>query len=206
MAHATVSEVAIANSCFRKVGVKQKIGSFDEGTAAANFASDRYFELRDDLLRIHPWNFAMKRAKLAKLSTGPTTPADWNYFQLPSDWLRTSEIHDNDAGIGTLEYYEEEGKISAGREELWIKYIFGVEDPNTMSPDFRESLALAMAVEAAIDLVGSRTLSEMMEGRFHNKLMQAKSVDSMSDGPRALPRGSWVTNRFRGANSVMSTS
>jgi len=206
MAHATVSEVATANSCFRKIGVKQTIGSFDEGTAAANFASARYYELRDDLLRAHPWNFASKRAKLAKLSTGPTTPADWNYFQLPADWLRTLAIHDNDAGIGTgMEFYEEDGKISAGREEAWIRYIYGVEDPNAMTPDFRESLAYSMAIEAAIDLVGSRTLSTMMEERFITKLRQAKSTDSMSDGPRMLPRGSWVSQRFRSSPTVITS-
>ena len=203
-----VSEVAIANSCFRKIGVKQKIGAFDEGTAAANFANDRYEELRDDLLRSHPWNFAIKRAKLAKLSTGPVTPSDWNYFQLPTGWLRTVNIYDNDAAVGGwLEHYHEDDKrISAGREELWITYVFGVTDPNAMTPDFREALAYSMAIEGAIDLVGSRSLSETMEARFDRKVNQAKSTDSMTDGPRFLPRGSWVGERFRSNSRSISTS
>ena len=199
------SEVGIANSCFRKIGSKNKIGTFDEGTAAANFASDRYAELRDELLRSHPWNVATKRAKLAKLSTGPTVPADWNYFQLPSDHLRTVQIFDNDAGVGSVQYYEEDGKISAGREELWTTYIFQLTDPNQMTPDFREALAYKMAVEAAIDLVASRALSERMEDRFDKALLKATSTDAQSDGPRQLPRGSWVTERFRGSNQVISS-
>jgi len=203
-----VSEVAIANSCFRKIGVKQKIGTFDEGTAAANFANDRYRELRDDLLRSHNWNFAIKRAKLAKLSTGPTSPSDWNYFQLPADWIRTVGIFDNDAGIssGFEHFHEDDKKISAGREELWITYVYGVEDPNAMTPDFREALAYAMAVEGAIDLVGSRTLSETMEARFDRKVNQARGTDSMTDGPRFLPRGSWVSQRVRSSSNSITTS
>lgn len=201
-----VSEVEIANSCFRKVGVRQKITSFTQGTTAANFAADRYPELRDKLLRVHPWNFARKWAKLAKLSTGPTVPADWNYFQFPDDWMRTLGVFDNDAGVGALEWYSESNKISAGREELWMSYVCAVEDPNTMTPDFREALAFLMAIEAAVDIVGSRTLSERMEARYETAFIQAKSADAMGDGPRRLPHGTWVTSRFRGTQHVISTS
>lgn len=200
------SEVSIANSAFRKVGVGT-ITAFDTGTAAANFASDRYAELRDELLRSHNWNFAKKRAKLAQLTTGPVVPNGWNYFQLPDDWVRTIEIHDNDAGVGVVEWYHEDNKrISAGREELWATYVRCVTDPNAMTPDFREALAYAMAVEAAIDLVNSRTLSETIATRYDTKLLIAKGNDAQGDGPRALPRGTWVTQRFRGTGHVVSSS
>jgi len=201
------SEVGIANSAFRKVGVRGTITSFDQGTPAANFASDRYAELRDEMLRGHPWNFGKRRVKLAKLSTGPTVPNGWNYFQLPADWLRTINVYDNDAGVGTLEWYHEDDKrISAGREEIWCDYVYQVTDPNAMPPDFREALAYAMAVEVAIDLVGSRTLSDTMAERGAEKLLVAKGNDSQGDGPRRLPVGSWVRNRFRGVDRVVSSS
>lgn len=199
------SEVGIANSCFRKIGVKQKIGTFNEGTAAANFASDRYPELRDELLRGHNWNFATKNVKLAKASTGPVVPSGWNYFTFPADWMRTVLVFDNDAGVGSLEYREEDRKLSIGREEAWMSYVYAVTDPNHMTPDFRETLSYAMAVEAAIDLVNSRSMSEVMEARYQQKLLKAMSTDAQSDGPRRLPRGSWVTNRFRGSPQIITS-
>lgn len=204
MAH-SVSEVDIANSCFRKVGAKVKIGSFDEGTPAANFADDRYAELRDTLLRGHNWNFAVKRAKLAQLTTDPAFEFEHAYA-LPDDWMRTIKAFDNDAGVGSMEYREEDGKILASREEVWLLYVYEVTDPNKMTPDFREALAYAMAVEAAIDIVGSRSLSETMERRAEAALLKAKSTDGMADGPKRLPRGSWVTDRFRGRGGVITTS
>jgi hypothetical protein len=204
MAH-NVSEVDISNSCFRKIGVRQKIGSFDEGTPAANFAADRYEELRDELLRAHSWNFAMKRAALAQVATDPVFEYDRAY-QLPSDWLRTVRVFDNDAGAGYIDYREEDGKILASREALWLLYVYEVTGPNAMTPDFREALAYKMAIEAAVDLVGSRNLSETMEVRFEKSFVKAMGTDAQSDGPRRLPRGTWVTRRFRGTQNVASST
>lgn len=194
----------IANSCFRKIGVKQKITSFDEGTPAANFASDRYPELRDELLRSHPWNFAIETVKLAQLTSTPVVEFDREY-SLPDDWVRTIGVYDNDAGSGSIPYREEAGKIRVSREEVWMRYVREITDPNDMTPDFREALAYALAIEAAIDLVGSRSLSERMEQRFEKKILKAKSTDAQSDGPRELPRGSWVTNRTTRSPMVIST-
>jgi len=101
--------------------------------------------------------------------------------------------------------YSEDGKISAGREELWMTYIYGVTDPNAMTPDFREVVAYGMAIEAAIDIVGSRALSETMEARHASKMLKAMGTDAQGDGPRQLPRGSWVTERNRGYTSVISS-
>jgi len=203
---ATVAEVDIANSCFRKIGTKRKIGSFDEDSPAARFAADRYEALRDDALRSHAWNFAMKRVKLAQNSTGPTFPSAGNYYAFPSDWIRTIGVYDNESGVGVMDYREENGNILALREEVWMVYVSQVTDPNKMTPDFREAVAYMMAVEAAIDLVGSRSLSETMEDRLEQKILQAKSTDAISSGPRFLPQGTWVTRRFSGINQTVSTT
>lgn len=190
------SEISIANAALRKIGNKQKIGSFDEGTAPANFMADRYAELRDDLLRVHPWNFATKRASLAQLAAVPAIEFDHTY-QLPSDWLRTIEVFDNDAGTGTVAYREENGTILCSAEAVWLRYIYQATDPNKMTADFRDLLAIKLAIEAAVDIAGSATLSDRMEKRYEEKLIEARSTDAISDRPGRLPRGSWATSRYR---------
>jgi len=45
-----------------------------------------------------------------------------------------------------------------------------------------------------------------MEARFTNKFNQAKGTDSMTDGPRFLPRGSWVSQRVRSSSNSITTS
>lgn len=189
------TEVGIVNSALIKVGVKKLIISFDEGTPGANLASARYTEIRDELLRGHPWNFATARAKLARLSTTPNH--EWAYeYSLPSDWLRTMWISGNEDGTANTDYREEGGKIVSDSTELWMKYIRREIDPNVMTPDFRELIAFKLASEAAINISNSTTLAEAMDAKFNKAWIKATSVDSLGDRPGRMPAGSWTTSRF----------
>lgn len=195
------SIVGIVNSALIKVGAKKLIGSLDEGTPGANFGAARYEEIRDELLRGHPWNFAVARAKLARLSTTPNHK--WEYeYSVPSDWLRTMWISDNEDGVGYIDYNEESGMIRADADELWMKYIRKVDDPNVMTPDFREVIAYKLAIEAAISIANSNTLSELMQQRFDRAWTKALSTDSLGDRPGQMPAGSWTTRRFGTARTT----
>ena len=92
----------IVNKSLRMIGAT-RITSLTDGSTNANAANDIYTEVRDELLRSHPWNFATKRAKLAQSATTPTFEFDYAY-PLPSDWIRTVSVHDNDPRYGTLFY------------------------------------------------------------------------------------------------------
>ena len=74
-------ETDVINAALRLVGASP-ITSLTDGTNSANVADDLYDEVRDDLLRSHPWNFATQRVKLAKSSTTPTFEFD-NAFPVP---------------------------------------------------------------------------------------------------------------------------
>jgi len=190
------SEVGIVNSAGTKIGAKNLISSFDEGTPLANLADNRYAEIRDELLRSHPWNFAVKRAKLARLAETPTFEFDYAY-SMPTGWIRTIWIANNDQGDGYIEYREEDNKILSDEEEIYMKYITQVTDPNIMTPDFRELIAMKLAIEGAISIVNSNTLSELWQVRYDRAWRKATSIDSLSDRPDRRPHGSWVVYRFR---------
>jgi hypothetical protein len=142
------SSTDIVNEALRLLKA-ERITSLTDGSNNANKANDIYEEVRDTLLRGHNWNFATKRQKLALSATAPTFEFD-NAFPLPSDWIRTISVHDNDAGSGTVLYREEEvagqGAIVTSADELWIRYVYRVTDPNRMASDFRTALAYAIAV------------------------------------------------------------
>lgn len=188
------SAVDIANRALRKLGAT-RITSFTDGSPNANTASEFYDEARDDILRGHPWNFASARVKLARASTTPAVGFDYA-FQLPTGWLRTVRVFDNDDGIGPPPPYREEGDaILASVEDLWLLYVESVEDPNRMTADFREALACRLAAEMAIPLANSNTLSDLMQDRYERALRIAKSSDAIGDHPRPRPSGSWVRRR-----------
>src|SRR3990172_10813312 len=122
------SEIEIANSALRKIGA-DTITSFDQGTPSANFMDDRFDGARDELLRLHPWNFATKREELAREATAPEF--EFNYFYtLPSDWIRSNGVFDSDAGIRGVLYSEEDNKIACNAEQVFLKYVYQCTDPN----------------------------------------------------------------------------
>lgn len=187
------SDVSICNSALIKIGAKT-ITSLTEGSKSANVCNEQFTKLRDDLLRSHHWNFATKRVQLAQLTELPNFGFDHAYA-LPSDWLRTVSVHDNDDGIGTVGYRIEGTKIFTDADQIYLRYIVRVTDPNEMPSDFREALASLLAWEIAVPIAQSNTLSELMRQRFERTARRARSVDAIEDAPTSLPPGSWVTGR-----------
>lgn len=193
------SEVGICNSALSKIGVTQAITSLTEGTKNANACNEQYEKLRDDLLRGHVWNFAVARVALAQSSTVPAFGYDHQY-PLPSDWLRTVSVHDNNAGTGALEYRIETESgdgpvIVTSADQVYLRYVSRVTDPNRMTADFREVLALKIAVELAVPIAQSGTLHDRMEAAFERKMRRARGTDAIEDSPEEFPAASWVSLR-----------
>ena len=194
------SETDIANAALRYLGA-DTITSFTQGTNEANAVNDLYSDLRDALLRAHNWNFATKKVELAESSTAPAYEFD-NAFVLPSDWLRTVAVHDNDAGTGTFLYrmVQVGGQrvIETDVENVWLTYIAKETDPNMMTADFRRLLAYTLASEMAVDLTSSNTLQDQLAKKADRLMAQARSADGMGSFPRQRPRGSWASSRYGG--------
>src|SRR3990167_5505093 len=188
----------VVNKSLRLIGASS-ITSLDDGSTSANAADDIYTELRDELLRSHPWNFATKRQKLAQSATTPEFEFDYAY-PLPSDWLRTMSVHDNDAGHGTILYRMEtindtQRAIITSSDAVYLRYVYRVTDTNMMTPDFRAVLAASLARDLAIALTSSNTLYELMVEKADKLLAKARSTDALGSFPELRPRGSWAAAR-----------
>ena len=170
------------------------ISNLTDGTVNANFMNIRYDQVRDMCLARNPWNFATKRVRLAQLVNAPAIKFDFEY-QLPSDVIRVVSVHDNDEGLGIVDYKVESGKILSSSDQCWIVYIFRVTDPNVMSAEFREFVAARLAQEAAIGLVNSNSLFELMTKEVEKAERRARGTDSQQDMPARMPVGSWVRSR-----------
>lgn len=192
------SDTGITNRAMKLLKASS-ITSLTDGSNNANAVNDVFTEVREDLLRAHKWNFAKKRQKMAQTSTAPVFGFD-NAYALPSDWIRTIIISDNDAEAGSPPRYSEEeidgqGVIAANVDELWISYVYRVTDPNRMPADFRTAFAYALAVSVPgiPNLSGVR--DDVLEKRAGIRLTRAKSADATGSTPERRPPGSWVTAR-----------
>ena len=191
------SETDVCNVALRLVGAKT-VTSLSDGSDNASVLEDIYTETRDDLLSSHPWNFATKRVQLARISTAPAFEFDYAYA-LPSDWIRTVSVHDNDAGHGTVLYRAEQvagqNAIVSSSDSVYLRYVSRVSDPNLMSSDFRRALALSLARDISVPLAASNTMYEQFTRESARALARARSSDGMGSFPELRPRGSWASSR-----------
>ena len=196
--------VGIANTALKRLG-DDTITSFTQtpATKSSNAVNDFYTETRDDLLRSHNWNFATKRIKLARESVAPAFRYDHAY-RLPADWIRTVSVHNNDAGTGVIEFKEEnqdnQNVLVSSADDIYLRYIARITDPNRMPADFQRSLSRLLAAAMAIDLTSSNTVRREVEEEAAGLVRRAKSTDSMGPTPEQRPRGSWANSRGGFAN------
>jgi len=191
------ASVDIVNVTLRALG-GTRITSLTDGSPNANAANDVYDLVRDQVLRAHPWNFATMRAQLAELGSTPAFGYDHQYA-LPSDWIRTISVHDNDAGLGGIDYKEEtysgQRVILANADQVYLRYVGRVTDPNLYPPDFIIALAVELGVRLAPAIPNSISAKEDLEREVKGLLLGAKSADAMNQSPEKRPGGSWVTAR-----------
>lgn len=143
-----------------------------------------------DLLRIHPWNFAQKRASLAQLTTTPAFGYSY-YYQLPSDYERMVSINNQT----TIDYVIENGKLACSESSANIIYTAYISDANLYDSNFKEVFSARLAAELAYPIIGSRALSEDFWKLYQIKLSRAISADSQEGKPQKFERNYWKESR-----------
>jgi hypothetical protein len=184
-----VSVVGIVNSGLIKVGA-DPITSLTDDSVEARAANAQYEKLRDEVLRAHPWNFAVARQRLARLVEAPPFGFAFQY-QLPPDCLRVLVMN------GGRSVFEIEGrKLMTDEESADVVYVRRITDPNEFDAMFREALAYRIAADLAYPLANSTTLSSAMMQLYRDALALARSVDGQESGaPRIVEASGWIDAR-----------
>lgn len=196
------TETELVNSALRKIG-GGRILDIDEEVASAGIARDVFDQERDDLLRIHTWNFAITRAKLARLATVPTFDFGYAYAK-PADCMRIVSVHASSAGVDAIRYKAESiaqeaenyvAVILCDASDVWLRYVRKVTDPNLMEPGFRQVLILRLARVFATSTANSNSLYELIGKELDDAMRRVKSIDGLEDYIDQRPVGDWVTAR-----------
>ena len=174
------SEVDICNDALAVVGDAANVSSISppDTSAQAGHCARFYPMARDQLLEMHPWNFATKRAALSLLSE---TSNQWQYvYALPGDCLRALVVLDPLAPddfstpiplYGVYPYpYPGQNNIpavyspqpfvvevdTAGNKILYtnqqnaqLTYLASITDTTKFSPLFTEALVILLASKLA---------------------------------------------------------
>ena len=184
------SWVGICNIALTNLGVK-RITSLTEDTAAARACNERYEDVRDAVLRAHPWNCARAQASLNAVSG--TTPAYTfsTYYQLPADFLRLID----------LEYpenpYQIHGRrIASSASAMKITYVKRETDPNTLDALVHQAIGHRLAWEISETLTKDKNLKAEQWSQYNLVLAEARSVDSQETGDTELAATDFALSRL----------
>lgn len=188
-----VSTVDICNLALDELG-EAAITALDEGSPVANLCQRNYAPARDQVLRSHPWNFAVTRRRLARLSAAPAFGFAYAY-QRPTNWLRTISVHGSAAGTDAPPYRMEGDRLLSDAAEIYLRYIARTEDPNQYDPLFVDALAMRIAARLAKAITQSTGEKERIEALYRDALRKARAVDGVEDFAEQPPDGSWLAAR-----------
>lgn len=193
--NAMPTAVSICSNALLMLGA-QTINSFSDADALdrAKLCSNLYGDERNNLLRAHPWNCAVKRLIL---SPDATVPA-FGYaqqFELPSDCLRVLDVGE---GGCQIDYRIEGRRIQANTTVLELRYLFANEVESTWDDALVHLVTLAMAARLAYPITQSTSMEQSRLQEFQQALRMAKAVDGQEEPPQTLGDFPLYQARFGG--------
>jgi len=188
-----MDNVDVANIGLVQLGA-ETISALDEDSPQAKKINAIFEYILKEVLRAHPWNFAIARASLAQLTTSPEF--DYTYaFQLPSDCLKVIRLED------TFDDFKIEGDtLVTDASSVNLKYIKYVADPNEWDSGFITAFATRIAAEITFGLTGSLSLQAAKFDEYARKLGEARSLDAQEGKASVRNISSWLSDR--GGNSA----
>lgn len=187
------SIVGICNRALQEIGA-QAITSLSENTRNSRAVSKAYNSIRLAELENHPWNFSLKRAQLPAEAPSPTWGRQ-NSFLLPADFVRLEEDYPERL-TGAEDYQIEDGRIITNDSApLDIRYVSDVEDPNKMTPLFREALSMALALALCEEITQSNSKLSNIGTKYDATIRKAKKSNAIQNRPALAPDDTWISCR-----------
>lgn len=185
------SDVSICSNALVMLG-GAPFSSFDEPKPHVRAAAVLYPSVRDDVLRLHSWNCAVKRDQLAPMAIPPAFDFT-QQFALPGDWLRTLQVGRNGCPIA---YRTEGQRILASVDLLPLVYVFRNYVEDSWSTNLIHVMELAMAAKLAYTVTASSSLRDSQRDEYMRELKVAKAIDGQDDPPEEFAAGTFVESRF----------
>ena len=149
-----------------------------------------YDDSLQETLSEYPWSFARKVAKLQQLEAAPKDFRFTFAYQLPEDAGRILLVHSRSAHEAfftetgrsntdpAAEYTVYGREVYSNQSDLQIVYIRNNVRPAEMSAQFKNYLAMHIAMKLIVKITGSNEGLQVLMKRLPQAQMEAKRVDS----------------------------
>lgn len=191
------SVVAICNQALALLGA-DRITDLGDDSQPARLCSVFYEPARDAVLRAYPWNFAIRRAALAALTSTPAWGYDLEY-QLPEGptpehCLRVLDVY-------LADERNEPWKVEARKivtnltAPLYISYVARITDPAQFDALFVKALAARLAMELTYPLTASSSLLDLVSRLYTQALNEARVTDAQEGSSETVSATDWLDVR-----------
>ena len=183
------NEIEICNAALSMLGASPitSLSDTDKRSVTCNLW---YSRTRDNLLRSHPWGFALKRAALVE---DVSTPA-FGYshqFVLPVDYLRVYKLE-----YPAIIYKIAGSKLLTQESAVNIVYIAKITNPVLFDPMFDHVLAVNLAHNMSYSLVQSVSLKAQLAQEIQILIRDARSADAQESSPDNFQFDTWLEARY----------
>lgn len=171
------TDISICSNALATIG-EEGITSFDEGTAQAKVAKQKYLQCKQNLLSLYPWVFNESEVYLARTNSSPL--AKYKYlYEKPADCLVVRTIKE---GRSVIDYRFNNGKINTDAEKPSIVYSANVKEAD-MPPYFVSLLVDMLARDFLVPITGKHDDYKIFDNIFQNSFTLAKTLDAKSKTP-----------------------
>lgn len=205
MGVAAIDQTKIVNKSLILLGSTERLSGIDDAGPLAASLRDLWAMAVRAHTALHPWNHAIKRAKLLPDTVAPAFGYDYRY-KLPADCLRWLPWAPG-------EDYHFDGEEEAGYiltndgTAIYVRYIWLNEDYSQWPPLFADTLAYTLALEHCEAKTQLRGLARDLVIARDDRLSDAKRADGLATGQRKRSRmqttSRWGSARHR-SNGVGS--
>lgn len=147
----TVTRLDICNRALARLGQAQ-ITDFDALTVVPKLCKQHYDSVRLQLLRSHPWNFAMKREPLAQHNDEPRFGPTYQYHLPPGCVSAVAAYSDLEGRCRIDRFSIENGELLTNHEEVYLLYVHDYTDPTYWDSVFTEAVVVQLAARMAVPL------------------------------------------------------
>ena len=161
------TKVDICNLALAVLGDTATVSSIDppEGSAQADPGARLYSMSVNEVLSQHPWSFALKRAKLAEMTTNVQGEGSARYYACPPDCLRVHRLYgegfDSRYFHYSIETINGQRVIVTDAPSPWIKYVSSQVSESMFPPLFTTCVVHRLAAWLSGPLVVSPQSTEM---------------------------------------------
>lgn len=187
------SDVEICNRALDAIGART-ITALGQDTREGGLCRRYYPQVRDEVLRSHPWNCAMARAQLSADVTPPAYGAA-RRFPLPADCLRVFEVEGESDASGAWQV-ESGAVVTNIGSPLQVRYVRRVTETGLLDPMLVAVIAARLAMELARPLAGSDDVRQAMRVEFRDTMRAARSADGQEGTVRQLQAEDFARSRL----------